>query len=130
MSIKALLERVLKRIPRWITLESGTAYATTTANTWEYTGISVTVPTNHVYQLQVQMTYNSSRPIGIGFHGSTSIATAYSAPLYNSHSESTSIACCMTGFILQAGTWYLFTKTAGTGSNNLYVRGLDIYISK
>lgn len=130
MSIKDLLTRIVKRIPRWVVLENGTTYTTTAANTWEYTGISVTVPTNHAYLLQVQTTYHNTRPIGIGFHGSTSISSTYGAPLYSEQSSSTSVACCIADFILNAGTWYLFTKTAGTGLNEQYVRGLDVYLSK
>lgn len=103
------------------------SYAYSAGDTWSYTGLSVVVPTGHVYIVQIIQTYNGSRPIGIGVHTTTTI-TSYNAPAYHVQSGSTSQALARGTFLLKAGTWYIWGKAAGAGTNKFAVQGLDFTI--
>ena len=129
MSIKQLLTQILKRIPQYSNPVSGTAYTTATANAWENTGISVTVPSGHLYLVHVRAVYQNSRPIGIGFHAASTFG-AYNAPQYNVQSPIANETIEKAGFILTSGTHYLFTKRTETGSNTHYLYILDFNIAE
>lgn len=100
-------------------------YTTAAANTWEYTGKSFQVPANHVYLVRITAGWSSGRPTGIGVHTATSLGS-YTAPSYNY--ESSAIGSNLT-MLLGAGTYYVWAKRAGTGSNNYTVTAFDFDIS-
>ncbi len=109
----------------YVTPISGSTYSSTTANAWQVTGLSFTVPEGHVYIVQVTGSYTNGKPYGIGLHSSNSLSQ--SAPLMSV--EETVAKYLIRGtFIVTAGTWYICTLRAGTGSNTYGVSGLDFTI--
>lgn len=108
-----------------ITQITGT-YKATTANTWEYTGKSFTVPSGHMYLVKLQLGWASGKPIGVGVHTSTNVSGfpswhfADSEGVYNAPV-----------FLLYAGTYYLFEKRATVPSltNTYWINAIDFLLS-
>lgn len=112
----------------FIQLFSNESYAFTAANTWEYIGLSITVPDGHLYLLRIVQTYSGTRPLGVGIHGANTISS-WNAPSYNVQSPDTSQACGSGTFILPANsTHYIYGKAVGANTNKFSVYGLDFTI--
>lgn len=110
----------------YITLVNAQSYSTTTANTWQYTGHSFTVPSGHVYVVRLYTQYSAGKPIGLGIHSAASMSGAITAPLYNTENANGVQGYTM---LLPAGTYYIWSKRAGTGSNTYTATALDLSIA-
>lgn len=102
------------------------SYGQTTANAWECTGLSIVVPSGHVYLCNVQQGFNTGKPLGIGMHDANTLG-ASGIPLKSAYDPDG----LMTGlFMVTNGTWYIYTKRAtaasGTSVNNYYIRYFDL----
>lgn len=120
--------------PRFISLYSGATFANNAAETWAYTGMSVTVPSGHYYLLQIYALWNNGKPTGVGLHTSTSLTSPYSygAPVMNQTCAISGASAGIGTFLVNPGTWYIFEKqaTASTNNNTYYVRGIDFPVWK
>lgn len=110
-------------LPVWTEWLDEGSYTTTTANAWEYTGFSITIPSGHAAILTANTTYNNGRPYGIGFNTSSTVSSTFGAPAMNIQSPSSSQAVVRATFLVQSGTYYLFNKRAATGSNRYTIKG-------
>lgn len=97
-------------------------YKNTTANAWEYVGLSITVPTGHRYLVRCTQGWNSGKPIGMALH------TATSGMLTYTHESANDAVMGTPMYMLDSGTWYLFTKraTVATAANIYAVTILDV----
>lgn len=127
MSIKEILTRVLNRLPRHIRPYVDRSYTTRTADTWEYTGLLVEVPENHIYITRARTSYTHGRPYGLGFHSETALGS-WGAPVQNIQSPIKTEAMAMGTFMLLPGTYYLYCKRAGTGVNTYTINCVDISV--
>ena len=109
----------------YVTPISEATYSNTTSNAWEVTNLSFTVPTGHVYIIQITCTYTNGKPYGIGLHSATSLSQ--NAPVM-SIEETVGKYITRGTFFVPAGTWYICTLRAGAGSNTYNVYGLDFTI--
>lgn len=100
------------------------SYAQTTANAWENTGITIVVPSGHVYVGMLTSGYSSGRPLGIAVDRSANP----SGNMMEQSAESANGQYSVSVF-LYPGTWYIFTKRASvaTSANNYYFRYVDMY---
>lgn len=109
----------------YITPISGATYSSTTANAWEVTNLSFTVPEGHIYIVEVLGSYTNGKPYGIGLHNASTLGQ--SAPV-TSAEETVAKYVTRGTFFVRSGTWYICTLRAGTGSNTYSVYGLDFTI--
>lgn len=105
---------------------SGGKYACSAANTYEYTGLSVTVPANHVYELHAYDRYSQSAPLAIAIADTNSNASIVTGSVMIGESEGKTstdknFTCrsltCIAPKVDVNATYYLFVKRDGTGSN-------------
>ena len=104
-------------------------FQATAANTWQYTGLSITVPSGHNYIVEMLPGYSTGRPIGIGLNDSQTISGAHNAPIYRAEALRTGESVVRSPFfLLTPGTWYLFDKreSVPTTKNSFVVRGYDL----
>ena len=106
--------------PISVPAQKSISFKATAANTWQYTGLSFTIPSGHQYLTRVWEDWNSGKPIGVGFETSTAIGTK-GFPTYNF--ENANGFYTPPVFLLPAGTFYLFEKraTVPTSANTDYV---------
>lgn len=98
---------VIKQLPiRLICSMDLGYYKATATNVWEYIGTSITVPSGHMYIGKYDVGWNSGKPIGMGFHTSSSITSPYDAPRYAVTNGS--LAVYDGTFALNPGKWYAF----------------------
>ena len=105
-------------------------YQATAANAWQYTGLSVTVPSGHNYLVEMIPGYSTGRPIGIGLNDAQTISNAHNAPMYRVEAIRSGESIVRTPyFLLTPGTWYLFDKRESTPTtkNTFVVRGYDLF---
>ncbi len=97
-------------------------YKNTTANAWEYVGISIIVPTGHRYLVRCTQGWNSGKPLGLGLH------TATSGILTFTHESANDAVMGTPMYMIDSGTWYLFTKrgSVATAENVYSVEILDV----
>lgn len=101
-----------------------------TANTWTYTGISFTVPTNHLWIVRISESYTWGKPKGIGLHTSSSLSSWATAPYMASYIETgvETLSC-----VLVPNTYHIYTyrdSTIASGNTNNYsIFGLDFQIA-
>lgn len=126
LNIKKLLTKMLNALPRYKRIINAQSFNTTTANVWQYTGKSFTIPTNHVYIARLYTQYANGKPIGLGFHTASSFAGANTAPIYNIEN---SLGVSGLTTILEPGTYYVWSKRGGTGNNTYTVTAFDCNIS-
>lgn len=100
------------------------SYAQTTANAWEDTGITIVVPSGHLYVGMLTAGYVSGRPLGIGADRSASPSGGIPEQSAESANGQYSVAV-----FLYPGTWRVFTKRASVASsaNNYYLRYVDMF---
>ena len=98
------------------------SFTTTITNAWENTGLTITVPNNHCFIGNLQQGYNAGRPLGIAVHDSSSLGIA-GIPLKSAYDSN---GLYSGFFMLTPGTWYVFSKRAGTGTNNYSFRYFDL----
>lgn len=111
--------------PISVPAQKSISFKATAANTWQYTGLSFTIPSGHQYLVRPYIGWNSGKPTGVGFETSTSMGTNV-PPTYifeNANGFSTPPV-----FLLPAGTFYLFEKRASvpTVANTDYVSFVDL----
>ena len=118
MSIKALLTRILGRLPAMI---SDSVNYTNSGTGWEYIGLSFTVPANHMYLVRMNVGWTTGQPNGIGIHSSNSLGN-----LTNPASCSlVSGSWLSPAWIFPQGTYYVFVKRGSSGTNTSTLQGLD-----
>lgn len=100
-------------------------YQNATANAWEYVGLSVTVPTGHRYLVRCTQGWNSGKPLGMALHSATSGHLTYT------HESANDAVMGTPTYMLDSGTWYLFTKraTVATAANVYAMTIADIDLS-
>lgn len=100
-----------------------TPYKNTSANTWENTGNTFTVPNGHLYLISLSTGWSSGQPTGLGVNKGTSLTGNTPDVAYES---TTALRTPM--IVCNSGTWNIFSKraSAGTGTNNYYIEYLDI----
>lgn len=105
-----------------ITVNVG-AYANPAANTWGNSGLTIVVPSGHVFIGVLWTAYSSGRPTGIGVDESTTP----SGSIPNQSAESSNGQYGVNVF-LWPGTWHVFDKraTAAVANNNFYFRYIDL----
>lgn len=98
-------------------------YQQAAANQWEDTGLTITVPTGHVFLGELSSGWSSGKPIGLGVNQATSLTGGQ--PNFCIENENAVLAI---DTFLYPGTWHVFTKraSAGTTNNNYYYRYIDI----
>ena len=129
LSIKALLTKILLATKQIKPINSVTQitgnFKATAANTWQYTGGSLTVPAGHVYLVRAWAGWASIKPIGVGFETATTVGSKG----FPSHCIENSNGLYDGGtFLLYPSTYYLFEKRAGTptATNPYYIDCIDI----
>ena len=121
---------IYSKDPIWVTKISNTSITATSANTWFYTNQSITVPTGHIYLVQVYVNYSNTKCLGLGMHTASTFSQYYNSPFYHMVSASTSDHLGVASFMLNGGTtWYCWLKYAGANSNTVYIRYLDFPFS-
>lgn len=100
------------------------SYQQSTANAWENTGLTITVPTDHMYIGVLECTWASGRPLGLGVNTSSSLLGDVPNQAHENGGEGT-LAFTVA---LYPGTWYVFTKrsSVGTSANSYYFRRIDV----
>ena len=105
---------------------SGGKFACSAANTYEYTGLSITVPANRVYEIHAYDRYSQSAPLAIALadtNSNMSITTGSVMIGESSGKTSTdkNYTCrsltCIAPKVDSNATYYLFVKRDGTGLN-------------
>lgn len=105
---------------------SGGKFACSAANTYEYTGLSVTVLANRVYEIHAYDRYSQSAPLAIALadtNSNTAITTGSVMIGESSGNTSTdkNYTCrsltCIAPKMDSNVTYYLFVKRDGTGLN-------------
>lgn len=109
----------------YVTPINGSTYSHSTANAWQVTNLSFTVPEGHIYIVEVFCSYTNGKPYGIGLHNSSTLSQ--SAPLMSTE-ETVAKYVTRGTFFVRPGTWYICTLRASTGSNTYSVYGLDFTI--
>ena len=111
--------------PMSVPTQQSVSFKATAANTWQYTGLSFTIPSGHQYLARPWMGWNSGKPTGVGFETSTAMGTK-GFPTYNY--ENANGFYTPPVFLLPAGTFYLFEKRASapTAANTNYVSFVDL----
>ena len=102
-------------------------FACSAANTYEYTGLSVTVPAGHIYEISAYDSFSNNAPIGIAIaltnnNAEITTTTTMVAEASGKTSADTFFACrsvtCITNITSSNRTYYLFVKhNNNTGSN-------------
>ena len=125
LNIKKTLTQLIKHVPTYNSVTAWNYMATST--NWEYTGKSFTVPTNHVWLVNVRGAFSSGRPIGMGVHNANTVTASGPVWCISSPDTSTSVNWTPT-FLLQAGTYYVFCKRASvpTATNQHMMNYIDI----
>lgn len=97
----------------------------TAANTWQYNGVSFTIPSGHLYLVRPTLSWNTGKPIGVGFDSSSAVGSS-GFPAYNF--ENANGFYVPPVFMLYTGTYYMFEKRASTPTtaNTTYVNFVDI----
>lgn len=97
----------------------------TAANTWQYNGVSFTIPSGHLYLVRPTLSWSTGKPIGVGFDSASSVG-ASGFPAYNF--ENANGFYVPPVFMLYTGTYYMFEKRASTPTtaNTTYVNFVDI----
>lgn len=91
-------------------------YATQAADTWEYIGLSVTVPANHIYIGNITTDWQMGKPLGLGIGTSNTGTPAIRFQPNDGGSIMTSPAVYLT-----PGTYYLFAmRGAASSTQNTY----------
>ena len=92
----------------------------TTANAWEYTGKSITIPSGKRAIVQGYLQWASGKPIGFGLDGSSTASTPYRC-----YESGLTVYSC--SFILGSGTYYIYEKrsTVPSSNNTLIVEGFE-----
>lgn len=107
-------------------LASGGKYACSAANVYEYTGLSVTVPANHVYELSAYDRYSLAAPLAIAIADTNDasaivnggVMIAESAGKTSTDKNFTCRSCtCIAPKLDVNATYYLFVKRDGTNAN-------------
>lgn len=93
------------------------------ANTYVYTGLSLTVPSNRFYRVWMDTNYGSAEPTGIGIASSSSVFNNSSIIFILEKNERP--ARHTPEYILLPGTYYMWVRKAAASSNEsayLYYR--------
>lgn len=125
MSVKEILIRILNRLPKYKLLANSVSYTTANVMTWEYTNISINVPTGHMYIVTVQTSYSHGKPYGLGFHTASTLGS-WGAPNFNVQDTTNNESLSRATFMLTPGTWYLYNKRMSTGANTYTIEAVDI----
>lgn len=80
---------------------------------WEYTGLSITVPNNHIYLVQGQTGWSSAEPIGLGICKSISAEKRFAAVTKENSSFYTPLCLLASG-----ETGYLMEKRVYVPNNS------------
>ena len=97
-----------------------TRYNFTAANTYQYTGVSVTCPTDHTYLVRARLVYSNSEPKGIAASASSTSMNMYE--LLDMSETSNTIMF----MVLSGGTVYIWGKGTKAAGDDVRIDILDI----
>ena len=103
-------------------VHSRSTYTAQAVDTWEYTGLSITIPANCSYIIKGFCMYSNHPANGSGFSTSVNEMTRW-----YTYVESNSSYCSTCGVTDSALTLYLFGKWSAISSNGI---GIDAVIKK
>lgn len=100
-------------------------YTFTAANTWEYTGLSVTIPAKSEAVFMFQNEYQSANPTGIAVtHDNTTPPSSASTSSWRNWAYSeTSNTVYVCGYFINETTLYVWAKASSTNRNGIYTTG-------
>ena len=103
-------------------------FQATAANTWQCTGNTFVVPTNHYYIVKVRIGWSTGKPIGIGIDNS-SVLDAAGYPDANIENAN---GLYEATFFLSSGTYYIYEKRGSvpTSANSSWLSYIDIDLSQ
>lgn len=102
-------------------------FKATAAKTWQYTGNSIVVPTDHVYVARINCGWSAGKPIGVGINAGSTTLNGNIPTITN---EDTNGVWSVAAYLTQ-GTWYVFDKreTVPSLNNGFWLFYTDIDFS-
>lgn len=101
------------------------SYQNTSANAWENTGISITVPQYHKYLVSVDTYWTNGKPIGLGLDSNASLSSL--PPRYCI--DRTEAVQSTPTFMLPPGKHYVYSKRSTAPAENAYtINAIDLGI--
>jgi hypothetical protein len=107
-------------------IDTGVNYTFSSANTWEYTGLSLTIPANSEVSLHFANIFANVPPTGIAItNGATNAPSTTSDNQWKLYAYSdTAPRVYVSGIMPAQTTLYVWAKASSTGSpNNIHVWG-------